>query len=65
MAKNSRPTQLKRQRERAQVERRNLKAARREEAKARRASAPRTSGSEDPDLAGIRLGPQPPPLDDE
>ena len=54
-----RPTHLKRQRERALVERRNEKAARREEAKARKASAPPPAPGEDPDLAGIKPGPQP------
>ena len=64
MARSSRPTQLKRQRERNLVEKRNLKAARRLEAKTRRAAAPRQPGDEDPDLIGIRPGPQPRP-DDE
>jgi hypothetical protein len=62
MAK-SRPTQLKRQRERALAEKRSMKAARRLEAKARRAAKPRLPGDEDPDLAGIRPGPQPRPDD--
>lgn len=60
MASKSRPTQLKRQRERAQAERRSQKEARRQEAKARRAAMPRHSGDEDPDIAGIVPGPQPP-----
>jgi hypothetical protein len=64
MASNSRPTQLKRQRERNLAEKRNMKAARRQEAKARKAAAPRRVGDEDPDLAGIRPGPQPRPDDD-
>jgi hypothetical protein len=59
LASKSRPTQLKRQRERNQAEKQSLKAARRLEAKARRAAAPRPTGDEDPDLAGIRPGPQP------
>jgi hypothetical protein len=63
MANRSRPTQLKRQRERAQAEKRNLKAARRQEAKVTKASNPRRVGDEDPDLAGIRPGPQPPLYD--
>lgn len=54
-----RPTHLKRQRERALVERRNEKAAKREEAKARKAGAPPPAPGEDPDLAGIKPGPQP------
>lgn len=67
MASKSRPTQLKRQRERAQAERRTQKDLKRQEAKARRdAAGPRASGDEDPDLAGIVPGPQPHPfLDDE
>ena len=60
----SRPTQLKRERERAKLERRKEKDARRAEAKARRASEPRRAGAEDPDIAGIVPGPQP-PRDDE
>jgi hypothetical protein len=65
MASKSRPTQLKRQRERALVERRNQKVARRKEAQQRRASLPpRQPGDADPDIAGIRPGPQPPQFDD-
>ena len=60
----SRPTQLKRERERAKLERRKEKDARRAEAKARRAAEPRPAGGEDPDIAGIVPGPQP-PRDDE
>jgi hypothetical protein len=54
-----RPTQAKRQRERAQAERRQQKAQRRQESKARRASMPDHDSGEDPDIAGIRPGPQP------
>jgi hypothetical protein len=64
MPSKSRPTQLKRQRERNLAEKRSQKAARRQEAKARRAAAPRRPGDEDPDIAGIRPGPQPRPDDD-
>ncbi len=67
MASKSRPTQLKRQRERAQAERRTQKVQRRQEAKARRAATPQHQGDEDPDIAGIVPGPQPLPpefLDD-
>lgn len=63
MPSKSRPTQLKRQRERNLADKRSLKAARRLEAKARRAAAPPRGGAEDPDLAGIRPGPQPRPGD--
>lgn len=60
MASTSRPTQQKRNRERALLEKRKQKAERRLEAKSRRALAgPRVPG-EDPDIAGIRPGPQPP-----
>ena len=54
-----RPKHLKRQRERALVERRNEKAAKREAQKAQKASAPPVAPGEDPDLAGIKPGPQP------
>jgi hypothetical protein len=60
MASRSRPTQLKRQRERAQAERRTQKEARRQEAKARKAAVRPYEGNEDPDIAGIVPGPQPP-----
>ena len=56
MASNTRATAAKRQRERALVQRRKDKEARRAE----RATKPqRTTNGEDPDLAGIRPGPQP------
>jgi hypothetical protein len=54
-----RPSFLKREREKAKRERRQKKAERRAEAAAR-PNAPRQPGDEDPDIAGIRLGPQPP-----
>jgi len=60
----SRPTQLKRQRERALTEKRNQKAARRIEQKSRRDGSRRNPGEEDPDIAGIEPGPQPPAWDD-
>jgi hypothetical protein len=60
MANRSRPTLLKREREKARVERQKQKAVRRLEAKARRDASPRRSDSdEDPDIAGIKPGPQP------
>lgn len=61
----SRPTQNKRARERARQERQQLKAARRLEAKARRAASPSDRSGEDPDIAGIVPGPQPSPWGDE
>ena len=62
----SRPTQLKRARERARQEKQQQKAARRLEAKARKAAAgPTAETGEDPDIAGIVPGPQPSPWGDE
>jgi hypothetical protein len=60
MARNSRPTAAKREREKGLIERRELKAARRRAEKERKASAPRSADGVDPDLEGIKLGPQPP-----
>lgn len=60
----SRPTQLKRQRERAQAEKRQQKTLRRQDTKANRPSAQRGPGFEDPDIAGIKPGPQPSPYAD-
>ena len=52
-------------RERALQEKRKATNERRLAAKARRAAAgPRAEGGEDPDLAGIRPGPQPSPYGD-
>ena len=60
MAPNARPTAAKREREKSLAERRQQKAARRRDAKERRATAaPRADGI-DPDIADIKLGPQPP-----
>jgi hypothetical protein len=56
----TKPTVLKREREKAKRERQMKKAARRAEAAERRAAAPQRSADEDPDIAGIRPGPQPP-----
>jgi hypothetical protein len=52
-----------RQRERAKAERRGQTVARREAAKSH-TRAPRAPGEEDPDIAGIIPGPQPPMFDD-
>ena len=60
----SRPTQLKRQRERAQAEKRQQKTLRRQDAKTNRPSSQRGPGDEDPDIAGIKPGPQPSPYAD-
>lgn len=62
MAKNTRPTSNKRAREKAQQERQKEKQQRRLEAKERKESATgNDAGGEDPDIAGIRPGPQPRP----
>ena len=62
----SRPTQNKRARERAKQEKQQMKAARRQEAKQRRAATPADApAGEDPDIAGIVPGPQKSPWDDE
>ena len=61
MAKSSRPTAQKRAREKARMERQKEKAARRAENKERRSNLQPRSEGEDPDIAGIRPGPQPLP----
>jgi hypothetical protein len=61
MAKKSRPTFQKREREKARVQRQKDKEARRLETKERKANATGPIGDEDPDIAGIRPGPQPLP----
>ena len=60
MAKKTRPTFQKREREKAQQQKQKDKHARRAEAKERRSISPGNTG-EDPDIAGIRPGPQPLP----
>ena len=61
----SRPTQHKRARERAKQEKQQMKAARRQEAKVRKAAAgDGNSAGEDPDIAGIVPGPQPSPWEE-
>ena len=57
MANRGRPTQLKRQRERARQDRHKVKEARRLESKDR--PAREVTPGEDPDLEGIQAGPQP------
>ena len=61
MAKTSRPTAQKRAREKARMERQKEKEARRAENKERRANTQPRGEGEDPDIAGIRPGPQPLP----
>jgi hypothetical protein len=60
MARNARPTAAKREREKALIERRQQKAARRQDAKDRKATAGSDRTDGDPDIAHIKLGPQPP-----
>ena len=59
MATRGRPTQQKRQRERARQEQRKAKDLRRQEAKDRREAAPPPPAGVDRDLDGIVAGPQP------
>jgi hypothetical protein len=59
MARNARPTAAKREREKALIERRQQKAARRLDNKARK-SEDKAETDGDPDIAHIKLGPQPP-----
>ena len=59
----------KRQKELARREKQLKKQARRQEARDRRTEGAAAGGAEDPDLAGIQLGPQPdhplPPTDED
>jgi hypothetical protein len=59
MARNTRPTAAKREREKALIERRQQKEARRRDTKDRHDPSARKDGI-DPDIAGIVPGPQPP-----
>ncbi len=59
MATRGRPTQQKRQRERARQEQRKQKDLRRQDAKDRREAAPPPPPGVDRDLDGIVAGPQP------
>lgn len=61
MANRTRPTLEKRAKERARQEKRKAKDERRASMKAQRAANPRADGEEDPDIAGIKPGPQPSP----
>jgi len=60
MPMNGRPSITKRNREQAQRERQQEKAARRAERARVKESRGNATDGEDPDLAGIRPGPQPP-----
>jgi len=59
MAANARPTAAKREREKSLAERRKEKEARRRDAKERKATAGPKADGIDPDIADIKLGPQP------
>jgi hypothetical protein len=61
MARKSRQTFQKREKEKARVMRQKDKETRRLESKVRKASITTGIGDEDPDIAGIRPGPQPLP----
>ena len=62
MAKKAGPTRQKRDRERARQQKQQEKALRRLAVKQQKAHAdPRPQGEADPDIAGIRPGPQPLP----
>jgi hypothetical protein len=61
MAKRSRETFQKREKQKARQQKQKDKEARRAEAKERKASAPSILEGEDSDIAGIRPGPQPLP----
>ena len=60
MARNARPTAAKREREKALIERRQQKAARRQDAKDRKTTTGSDRADGVPDIAHIKLGPQPP-----
>jgi hypothetical protein len=59
MAQNARPTAAKREREKSLAERRKLKEARRRDSKERKLTTTSHPDGVDPDIAHIKLGPQP------
>jgi len=61
MARRSRPSFMKRQKEMARQQKQNDKRARRLEDRDAPVADAIQTGGEDPDIAGIRPGPQPPP----
>jgi hypothetical protein len=63
MGKKSGPTPGKRERDNRRLEKRKTKEARRLEVKGRKDKPKRGPGDEDPDIAGIRPGPQPLPAE--
>jgi hypothetical protein len=60
MPQRSRPTITKRQREQARIAKQKDKAARRAEKARRDPGGPSSPAGEDPDIADIKPGPQPP-----
>ena len=65
MSSRSRPTQAKRAREKALMEKRQMKAAKRLDTKEQKGTGPRRADGVDPDIADIVPGPQPHPFLDE
>lgn len=61
MAKKSKQTFQKREKEKARTMKQQAKEMRRLESKKLKANSPVQIGDEDPDIAGIRPGPQPLP----
>jgi hypothetical protein len=61
MAKRSRPTFQKREKEKARVQKRQEKESRRLESKEAKVGQQVNLTGEDPDIAGIKPGPQPLP----
>jgi hypothetical protein len=61
MAKKSKQTFQKREKEKARMQKRKDKEARRLESKALKVNIATVIGDEDPDIVGIRPGPQPLP----
>ena len=59
MAQNARPTAAKREREKALAERRKFKEARRLSQKEQQKGGSQRPDGVDPDIAHIKLGPQP------
>ena len=58
MANRGRPTQTKRQRERARIDRQKMKEARRSEVRAKKSESGPRPTNYDPDLEGMSAGPQ-------
>lgn len=58
MANRGRPTQTKRQRERGRIERQKMKEMRRAEVRARKLESGPRPTDHDPDIAGLKVGPQ-------